>query len=848
MLDLEPDTIFESRFRIVRKLGEGGFGIVYEAIDTPLHRSVAIKLLKPSTLSDAQVRRRFLREGKILSGLQSDKLVRLYSVNVSSDGLLYMVMELLSGQTLRARLNEQTRLSEESTLAIARSTVSALRVLQAADVVHRDLKPDNVLLLNGSETQVKLLDFGLSGLLSKNVINDSQVTSDGAMIGSIHYMAPELCMGQKATIRADFYALGCILYECLTGSPPFGSKESTAVLLKHVAEMPPDPALLEPSVSPATSRFLLQLLQKDPALRFQSCEHILKILDKKETTTQTKICSLIPFGASTQKKDEPAKRFRQLIIVSALLILALITCLLVMPTKPESGTFKSPSNFKISALASALTNQLSSSVPIESSTIGETVIAQSDKSDFSQKWQNLLALLKASDSQHSRYLLPETVYAVRELADTLIKAHRWKSALTLLREALNYVASEPRVRPEQKSALITPIILSMAAHKNELTEKEFVFLSGPIIDALSTDEWTATEKLHRFVELCSSKYPHHGIIADARLEKALNDCAEQMPVRDLTVFRSKFRELATHCDERLNHLDKQLIEHTRTLIRIDKESSAKNKEELLGQDYLLMARGYKRTNAPEASRYLAESLASFTNYGIINPEWIRALVESAILKGETNKTEAKAQLLQAEQQAQKIRAEDRQFSLNRILLGWHSLHRAHTDERFSCAEGNQVIRLVRELDRLSKTDPEREAQCCWMLSVAMENHIPEAEVMETLKEGLQFLVENHRISAANKFVLERRQAQLLNRYRHHSLAAEQYMSIRKTPQYQPFIEADRRQFFWELASVLDASGRNAEALQAYESLQERSPSVVGAITALRERMRKAESAAPRSSK
>lgn len=839
MLELEIDSMFESRFRIVRKLGEGGFGVVYEAFDAPLNRSVAIKLLKPSTLSDGQVRRRFLREGKILSGLQSDRLVRLYSVNVSSDGLLYMVMELVSGQTLRALLIERTRLSEASTLAIARSMVLALKVLQTADVVHRDLKPDNVMLLNGSETHIKLLDFGLSGLLSKNVINDSQVTSEGAMIGSVHYMAPELCTGQRATIRTDFYALGCILYECLTGSPPFAAQESTAVILKHVSEMPPDPALMESGISPSTSRFLLQLLQKNPSLRFQSCDQILKILDSsesRETTTQVRLHTLVPFGASANRKSASARKLRSSLVMVTLLTLSVLICLLVAQTRPESNTFSSPSTFKIGTLVSTLSNDLLSPSKLEDYSIGEVAVSESDTSEFSRKWQKLLTLLREPDRGQNRYLLPETLSEVRNLADELIKAQRWKSAVTLLRETLNYVASEQRIRSQQISILIAPIVMQMAAHTDELTQKEFLYASGPVLDALSARNLDNNkDRLFVLLQLSKAKYPSRRIISDARLDKALSDCAEQMPVKDLTIYREDFQRLANHCDARLERLDTQLVEITRTLIRIDKESTAEDREALLGQDYLFLARGYKKTNTREAQRYSAASLAAFTKYGVMSPQWIQSLTESAIINGSTN--ESRALLLQAEQNAKRLSGGDHYTSLNYILLGWHHLHAPHVDERFSCADGKQVIHLVREMAKASKSDLERQSQCCWLLSVAQENHVPKAEIMKNLKEGTQALMQNPNFTSANIFVLKRRKAQLLTRYGDHSMAVEHYKSLNRTPEYQPFIDSDRQLFVWELASALKSAGHDVEALETYASLPnwKNVPSFVAEITSLREK-------------
>ncbi|MBY0547327.1 MAG: serine/threonine protein kinase [Candidatus Obscuribacterales bacterium] len=279
-MELADSYLLDERLRIKRRLGEGGFGAVYEARDEHLHRTVAVKVLKDSVLHDPSVRKRFLREGKILAQVQSEYLVRLFSINISSKGFLYMVMELAEGTTLRSELNEHDRLSESDTLQVARGIALGLKALSSYGVVHRDLKPDNIMLMRtANDITIKVLDFGLSGLINKADVKDTYVTASGAILGSVHYIAPEACMGEKATFQSDCYALGCVIYECLVGTPPFMANDPAAVVFKHVSETPIDPVESCPKLGKGIRQLLTQLLQKDPSLRFESADDLLAAID-----------------------------------------------------------------------------------------------------------------------------------------------------------------------------------------------------------------------------------------------------------------------------------------------------------------------------------------------------------------------------------------------------------------------------------------------------------------------------------------------------------------------------------------------------------------------------------------
>ncbi|MBY0550398.1 MAG: protein kinase [Candidatus Obscuribacterales bacterium] len=280
-VELDAEHLLDERLRIKKRLGEGGFGTVYEARDEHLNRTVAVKVLRPSLMSDSSIWKRFLREGKILAAVHSDFLVQLFSVNISTEGLLYMVMELVSGKSLRQELNNKTRLNEADTLRVAHGVAMALSTLDSHGVVHRDLKPDNIMLVPGTGDAfgVKVLDFGLSALVNKGSVNDSYKTESGTMLGSVHYIAPELCTGERASFQSDCYALGCLLYECLAGEPPFTANDPAAVVFQHVSKPPPETALLQGNPRRGLQQLIFQLLEKDATLRYPGPQELLDAIE-----------------------------------------------------------------------------------------------------------------------------------------------------------------------------------------------------------------------------------------------------------------------------------------------------------------------------------------------------------------------------------------------------------------------------------------------------------------------------------------------------------------------------------------------------------------------------------------
>jgi serine/threonine-protein kinase len=229
-------------YQIQEPLGGGGMGMVYRAVHVLLHRPAAIKVLRPELSAYTVALDRFLNEARATTAIRHPGIVEVYDYGQTDAGCAYIAMELLDGVTLGARIGEYGKLPLQDALAIARRIAAPLAVAHERGVVHRDLKPDNVFLIRDHETgrmdAVKLLDFGIAKLESTAGCR----TTAGLILGTPSYMSPEQCRGTgDCDHRADLYALGCILFEMLTGQPPFGRGTASGDLLAaHIAMPAPD--------------------------------------------------------------------------------------------------------------------------------------------------------------------------------------------------------------------------------------------------------------------------------------------------------------------------------------------------------------------------------------------------------------------------------------------------------------------------------------------------------------------------------------------------------------------------------------------------------------------------------
>src|SRR5882724_6196611 len=265
-------------YEIVAQLGAGGMGEVYRARDTRLERDVAVKVLPASLASDANLRRRLEREAKAVSKLSHPHICTLHDIG-HQDGVDFLVMELVEGETLEHRLMKGP-LPPEQTLRIATDIAAALASAHRLGITHRDLKPSNVML---TKAGAKLMDFGLakqSGpaplatALTEMTMDQAKLTSEGTLVGTFQYMAPEQLEGKEADARTDIFSLGEVIYEMATGKPAFAGKSRASLIAAILTTEPQPMAALQPMTPPALERVVKKCLAKDPDERWQSASDL----------------------------------------------------------------------------------------------------------------------------------------------------------------------------------------------------------------------------------------------------------------------------------------------------------------------------------------------------------------------------------------------------------------------------------------------------------------------------------------------------------------------------------------------------------------------------------------------
>lgn len=259
------------KYRIDGFLKRGGMGSVYRATHLMLNKEVAVKLIKPELVTSEDIVQRFHREAQAASQLTHPNIVTIHDLGQAEDGTLYIAMELVSGQSLKEIVTAEGPLAPERAVGIAQAIAGALALAHKSHVIHRDLKPQNIMISEGPDgAEVpKLLDFGIAKTFEAE---GPALTSTGMVLGTPQYMSPEQAGGKPVDARSDLYALGVILYEMLVGKVPFNDPSIPAILVKHLSEKPKPPSELRPGLPDAIESIVLRCLAKEPQDRFQNAE------------------------------------------------------------------------------------------------------------------------------------------------------------------------------------------------------------------------------------------------------------------------------------------------------------------------------------------------------------------------------------------------------------------------------------------------------------------------------------------------------------------------------------------------------------------------------------------------
>ena len=265
-------------YRVESVLGRGGMGVVYVARQRSPDRKVALKLISPLHAADDPFQRRFLRETFAAAAIDHPHILPVYDAG-ESDGTLFMAMRLVEGEDLGGILRAAGHLDPARAMTIVEQIGGALDAAHARGLVHRDVKPGNILVARQADADQPdfcyLTDFGVSTWITSAA---GTMTSAGHIVGSMHYAAPEQIEGKRAEAPADLYGLGCVLYECLTGRPPFAGRSPAGIMHAHLHEEPPPPSSLLPGLPSAVDAAVSRSLRKDPQERYASCRELTREL------------------------------------------------------------------------------------------------------------------------------------------------------------------------------------------------------------------------------------------------------------------------------------------------------------------------------------------------------------------------------------------------------------------------------------------------------------------------------------------------------------------------------------------------------------------------------------------
>jgi beta-lactam-binding protein with PASTA domain/serine/threonine protein kinase len=274
------NTLFDGRYRILRKLGSGGMANVYLAEDEELGRRVAIKILNERYAGDDLFIERFRREAKSAAGLSHPNIVSIYDRG-EAEGTYYIAMEVIEGRSLKELIMTHGALPVDTAIAYAKQLLEALRFAHRHGIIHRDIKPHNVLVsadqrVKANEPRLKVTDFGIARH------GASQMTEAGSIMGTAQYLSPEQARGAPVTAASDLYSAGVVLYEMLTGKVPFTGDSAIEIAMKHVNELPKPPSSLRPEIPPELDQIVLRALAKDPEDRYQTAEEFIEDLERVE--------------------------------------------------------------------------------------------------------------------------------------------------------------------------------------------------------------------------------------------------------------------------------------------------------------------------------------------------------------------------------------------------------------------------------------------------------------------------------------------------------------------------------------------------------------------------------------
>lgn len=324
--------IFGGRYEVLERIGAGGMAIVYKAMDLLLNRVVTIKVLREQFVTDEDFIRRFRREAQSAASLSHPNIVSIYDVGKDGD-TEYIVMEFVEGRNLKEIIREYAPLSTEQAINLARQITGAIQNAHEHHIIHRDIKPHNILVT--ADGHAKVTDFGIA-----RAVSSATVTHTGDIVGSVHYLSPEQAKGIQSNEQSDIYSLGIVLYELLTGKVPYDGETPIAIALKHLQQQPVPPSKLNPRIEKDLEGVIMRAISKSPEQRYLTAKDLLEDLnhiqagqpiawfdisqaDDPEATQTHKGMgkALAPIGVKDSIPTKPVNKKRRLWIMGGLVLL-----------------------------------------------------------------------------------------------------------------------------------------------------------------------------------------------------------------------------------------------------------------------------------------------------------------------------------------------------------------------------------------------------------------------------------------------------------------------------------------------------------------------------------------------
>ena len=342
--------VFDRRYQIIRTIGIGGMAVVFEAIDLQTGNHVAIKMLKDTIENDRQAILRFINESRAISMLHHQNIVKI--IDVSVDGPhKFIVMEYIEGITLREYMNHKKVVDWREAVEFAEGILQALAHAHSKSIVHRDIKPQNIMLVEGG--YVKVTDFGIAKIPKAETL-----TMVDKAIGTVYYISPEQALGKKIDNRSDLYSLGVLMYEMVTGQLPFNSEIAMAVLYSHMHDIPTSPKELNPSIPRGLEQIILCLMEKNPEKRYSSASQVIRHLELLKADPTTVFVQTRPPRTPTAEHDINGTRIRQELYATDRINAAVIS-----QAKPQPATRPMEPPLAVRSPAHTLVRPAQSSAP-----------------------------------------------------------------------------------------------------------------------------------------------------------------------------------------------------------------------------------------------------------------------------------------------------------------------------------------------------------------------------------------------------------------------------------------------------------------------------------------------------